>query len=1004
MRPIRTALAIASFQFSLSAYAAPCILGDPQHPEMWPRTDSASYAECLQQEGAKAYEDYSYAMKQRGVHDAMTGWIIETGIQRLKLERFPGLQNYITAALTSNYLTDDVKQGLQARYQKFAYEYAKASHADMLSFSQVTELKRAWADLDEYLAAAYVATKLDDEKALITQLRKQGALSADGLTLLSVLKHSSADKKEIQALLTQQFKVNKEQVNQILEEKLKDIVAIGTEQNAEANKKAAGEAKLQTIAEVATGAHALVAAAQLGALINPADAVRLSRVIDGVTSVSMAATMLSTGVGYASVAGPYGLAFSGMVSLAGAFGKQGKSESAQIMGMLASISKQISQLQYSVDRGFADVKSMLTENEIRLMGKLSEVLASNAEISVKVDQFAEHLAELRSQFYFARRQDQVGAISISWADIAYQDTQCLRSFGWTQQSQRDSCVTGYAALLKKFLVNDNAVFIGTALASFPDNAPPDDVLAKIKESLVAAGLPPVAGTPIHTATFERLSQRIYTFIALNPSMLKTLAGKDLYDRTRSGEKEMKDFLAFLTNDATMTTLKQQYEKEYVRVLAGMTQVSDVHQKNRNVSQSDKFNIAERDNYNLPVSFNSTKALFPSSTAALYGAIKSEDEGRSLIPFLSEAPTGDNPLSRKIARISDIALTRDLDATIYYQDELSGHFWVEPCNKESGYPAFPIERAIFAANLSSVLARMSLGGKGMVELCYTPDARESNANIGIGNGNAGMDIVRQRFGTVNMDGTVSYGSMFKTNQWCVTGASYFQQTYGRFPEYAASNWEKCHHGHIHHELYARTPQLFGFSFTLTVKFPGYESPIKSFLTRVESRNDYLDKCFLPFDHEGHASRFGVFLPFRQQYPLPISRACPGVDSALGTALANLKQPVQAFLDKNTTMLKSAPTEKLTYAAAAKQLSEAETRRFREAYLQTLFALPVDFSKLNLLAKLISAAEFYRKKDDGLDEFYPDSSQIVQMAQVLLFDAEKRIIRPISILQRPGPSSN
>jgi hypothetical protein len=926
-------------------------------PNSWGYVTASSYADCLKRERATAMSDPLASIRRRNDSDVFSTAIVKAGTDYLALNHIPELQELIVDLSRSDDYTSEIQSGLQARLTAYRLQSESASSATSFSLKDAESLRAAWLELDSYLTAAQAASSVGSEKELIGRLRAKGAAISDIEPFRYLKNKSDLSDSELREFFTTEIARNNDELVGKLEGFLEKMVqaAQDTDSKARLSRQKAAE-----ISEYAALAQNLVKLAAASDVLSPEDARRAVLVTDGVSQLAMAAT----GAASMSAAGPYAMALGGMLSLASAFSSQGPSESDQIFGMLVQISEQIADLQATVEQGFLDVQNQIGQTEIRIMGRLSEVLRQGDLTRADLNSLRLNLADLEKEILTGKRAEQVAALQEQWIRVGYDDERCLRRFS-RFQSGRSACLAVYEDLVRNFTISENAKFTGGLLPDSLTTVPFEDRLFHIPAALRRLGIDPPTVAPIHSPSLEELASRVRAFMALNSRLHRNSRASSLFNRVQELEQQDSQFGEHLGSDATYRALLSAYQSEFRTIANSLRTKMTIFERDREISVTDSIVNYERNILNESQSYRGIQSQFPSSSGALYAQIQQVPDASALLTDEDrDTLRPHDTISNKLDNFARIASRKESTPELLAGDDSYGYTWIRPCNLQSGEAAFPVSRSVITNLIGSRVARLTLTTMNAVTICYTPKiSNVSRNNSGIGNTTNGMPTVHNRFASLGMANPSAHSRF----SYCTEAKSYFRRVYTKFPEFTRSDWEKCHKGgsnlHLHHKLFIGARKIENVRFTITFNLAGYRSPIKSFSRMEQLPNRKFDRCYRPYNHQGRSSSLSAFMPFRHQFPLPITQACPSIDLLFLSMKSSLREEIEEFFSDGLTTSDRKPELELSYGEAADAIFTQSVSSLRERLSTELFGDRAQFDRLNQLADLLRISSAYRNDSIG-----------------------------------------
>lgn len=930
-------------------------IANPYSPEF------QAYLACKRAEREAIVLDPSHAFVLRQRTDERTAalkWISKEYLDRegfSKLGRF--LDFYLQA---STEYSVEVKQGIRQKYDALAAQFQAYRAAPTLDPAQARNFISSWDALRLELLNLRNGRSTEDEKQLIDAKISSGDILVQAITLEALLKLERTDPIAAKQIL-EQLQAN----GRLLKNIDASLVAMVATASRDPFAPAPGEPsltleeKLRVISEYAVVGNALVdLSARLG-MVNARDAETAHRVVTGVSQLSSAITMIAAG---GATAGPYGMAVGAALSLISAFDRQGPSAAQQTMKMLRALSRQIADLQYTVEQRFDQLSAQISETEMRIMGKFARVLQSDATILATLDDVRNDIRALRLEFIRARTEDRLSAINAFYRDIVYDDATCLTPIGRRDGEVLDKCLENYERLLRSLDTIHNAQLGSDPIASPGGPSGHEERVRLLFQEINRIKPGTLAGEPTHRPTLALLAERIRTFVASNPRIANRARVRQMLGDVARKEAANAAFVGAITDPDFVAGLQKDYDASLTAVLVALDQRREIYRVGLAISDDQSFHQEQVQIANEDGSLAKVASRYARSPAS--GRIFEQYELGNDPSFSPSSPT----LEGLIRSFSDIAMAEPrMEGPL--AGELSGYTWVRPCNAESGYPSVPVDTVAVAKSLPAELMRLNRVTQDAVSICYAPSLRQSNDEVsGIANTNATVPQVLQRIARKLDWKSQRYGGplgSFLSSPYmesCRRLPDHLRQVYGRHPEYARSDWEKCHNGHYHYVLTARTNHMLGTTVQVSVNLAGFRSPQKTLNATVNYPNGSLDKCFMPFDRSGSGNKLGILAPYLQQTPLPIDTACASLPANIRSAIEKLAPELNRFVDTTTTRPVAATGGDISFRKAAALLSETQRDRNYAGFISRMFE-PLDSGKkLDYSAEMLRASLYFSGSGD------------------------------------------
>jgi hypothetical protein len=904
----------------------------------------------------------------------------------------------------SNIYKPEIMSAVRVRSEAFGRAYTAAQQPDAATVETALQLSDEWGALR---AEFRKMLELTTDPEMVEQLQdaieegdrltrnlsyivldnavRRGALPADRLA--ATLQRLGVDVSTLGTVVRQDIA----QMRAALEEHQQQAAKSAT---AAANHRRA----VQTIGEYALVADGMLGLAAHAGVLPPRDAATMRQVVGGAAQIATAAVILSdpTVGTAATVAGPYGMAIAGGLAIVGALQKPGASEGQVIMGMLREISEQLTQLQRSVDFGFQGVQVALQESERRLMRQLSVIVQRTDLLIEQSEQLRQDLVRLREELVAQAESERLQANEAFLRKVALRDGRCLKSFQSTEAGERTECYRHYSALVDEFITTANAKFVGVESARLSDRVAPDDQLAALAAAAGRYAPLPPARNAVHGPTLDLLTDRVRLFLVLNDSVRSQPDVRDLVtrlDRLAAGRRAL---LTALANDSTRVRAQRAYAAEVTRLLEAADKRASAYIETVVVTDTDELHRTQvqilTDPSSLAAQHNHFAAPPASATPQAVGS------QRSIAARIGSAPPALLTLGaaatrfrahatvhEKLANYGRAVLERDSADYLAFPEAQRGMLWVAPCAGSEFLP-FPVRRAALAEVLPAAVVALSSVGKGLFSLCYRPRLDTlSGRHINNDNTNGGMPTVVARLASVGFQKgspvvAPSFGpgpgirkhAVSTYDAFCYQrggAGAYFNRTYVVEREFPGSAWEKCHHGHFHHKLYTASRQIMDVTFEAELNLPAYRSARRRFAITVDYPQGAIDRCLLPLTTSGRWHGGSVFAPFLYEYPLPVTKACPGVDAQLALAAPALRAAIDDYLDQTTTRRDGNPQAPTLRMRQAVDSAVAERREaFYGQYVATVVGPTSDLQPLDQLYALIAS----------LDQLRPDSGAVAPSA--------------------------
>jgi len=961
-------------------------------PNSWATTTTAEYRACILAEERKAERDINYAARHpdRIINNLIWDSSINEGLNLLKINKIPFLKDYLSGLTEADYLSEATQRGINNRFAEFEQAYNQVQNNESATIANATSLASSWKELEKQLLGSLTENSTKAERELVARLVTQGQLAVDQASMQTVLKQSGLEREEARRFVELKF-AKYDGALQAINDQLSIV-------SKEALSAREYKHQAQIIAEYSALAGTFVEVGHHVGVFSSQDSARALKVMDGISKLATASAMFKQQAGYASLAGPYGLAFAGMLSISSAFADSGPSETEQILSALQSLSEQVAELQFTVETGFSSLSTQISESEVRIMGRLADILDSNAAISTKLSSMSSELSTLREEWLVARRLEQYTDMSAFWREISYEDRFCLKAFDGQEVEQRRRCLETYAELIKSFEIEKNALFTGALIPAHRYQIPYNDRFSHVVNSAEKYGIDFGDLEPVHLPTLERIVSRLNLFWAYNPDIpSSSLLFRLIEDVDQKGQ-QVSAISEVLGSKGSAQEINENYLREINSIFDQLEKNERAYGITREVNVGDEIHNYEQLNANRSSSLRSTAKQFSANGGLLgrsdriYRLVRqAPDASSSIEPLESGRPH--KLISDKLQNIAEIASQKDTISTLSYADATTGYHWVTPCNAQSGYPSFPVSRQFLSRTLPTDLIAAGIGDKSTLRLCFKVISTKNRGNIGIGNTDTGMGVVKSRLQNIDLPyGPIRISNRFRY-PFCEGARPHFKDVYGRFSEYSKSDWEKCHKGHIHHKLYVNTEQAGGYIFEFSINLPSFQGSFNTFTHEITLPNAQLDKCFFPFDRKNKANKNSILMPYFQQYPLPISKACDGVDNAFIKALTAVGPQITEFV-RNQTVVPTDGGDKVPLTDALKAVKQNNSFSNRRNFVDQLIK-DIDFSKLNELADLVFVSNDL--SPDGVEEhwgYWPDEIEFKRFMETVIFSGDDGGVSTIS----------
>jgi hypothetical protein len=965
------------------------------NPEFWPQTTFSQYEACVKREADEAVRNPQGAIQNRALHNQIGNWVIGLGLKPLDRYNLGFITPHVQRLFNDASYSVEVRQGLQNQFDAFQASYNAAAANPNFDAAQGRALLADWQRLRASFVAMRDQTGVPAEKALLTRLIQNGDVLSDSVGLLRVAQTPGITQEQVRRIIAEELGVSNAQLEAKIRQIIEQMVTVGASDEVR-TQPGETERQVRLIADYTTLGQSLVGVAAYAGILNQRDAVTMSRSIQGVSQIATAVTMMQ-GASGAALAGPYGMAIAGALTLAGAFAQQGPSEGAQIMSMLKALSRQIEHLQFTVEQGFSQLSTQISQSELRIMGRLGEILASQASVQQDLGDFRQEMASFRNEVLQDRYADHLARSAAFDAEIRYDDEECLRSFSILNRITRNECVTKYAALFRRFQTTENTRLVGTADPRVSGLLGAEDRISPIVQELRAKypTLVPAAN-PHHRPTLDLFTQRLDVMRALNPSLRNNGEFRRLWERIEAARANNGRLAAAFAAPQLRAALRADYRAAFERVIGVMNERRQFYAENKVRTQADAVHRREVDLYNLPGAMHRRADDWTrSGRNRIYNFIAGDPADVSVIaaPTIAAALGPHRDFAQRITNYATIALQPvPLEAGIFPEAGL-GPAWIRPCNEQSGHPWMPLNRALVSEALGEAVGALVSAEQGTLDMCYSPGFSVSDRFVAPSNSTEGFETIVTRM----------WAQGYARDRWgClvrVDWGAYFAQTYGSQPEFALNDFEKCHGDHLHHKLTAAAPQARSVTVTVALNLRDYVS--SSFQASVDLRypNGLLDKCFLPFDDQGRNNDFNVLLPFRFTYPSPVRQPCASLEQMVRTGLTRLRPQVDAFLARTTRRAEPGATD-LTFLQAAQAVSDSVGDSNLTAYIDAIMPTPPQASELNRLAALMAALQTLTADTVPVSEFresFMNSDEIRLFLLNKIADRETNRLHDLDILK-------
>lgn len=967
-------------------------------PNMWASVTRESYAACLRREREAAVRDPHAAIRNRAFADSINRGVIALGLKPLERFGLGRISQWSQDIYNSDLYSQEVREGIRRRFDTFSQAYSAVTASPTVNPEQTQELLRSWRELRNQLVAMRADTRIPAEQQLIDGVILEGDVLSDNLAIVMLARNPQLSPEQVRRIVQEELRLSNAELQAKIEGYLQEMVDIAARGEGQS---AAGSAELNArrIAEYTQLGQSLIGVARLAGIFTPEEAATASRVVDGVSQISTAVaifqdTATGTAAG-ASVAGPYGMAIAGTLTLISAFERQGPSEGQQIMKMLRALARQIEHLQFTVERGFADLSSQISETELRIMGRLSQLLQNDEIILGEMAAFRSDLQGLQNELLQVRHSEHLATLAAFENRIRYEDGRCLRRFGIFESSVKNACIEYYEQIFADFINTHNARFTGAVDRTVAAQLGYEDRTYLLFEEYNRVAEEPMTAAPVHRPTLEMIAGRVRLMGAYNDPILGNRRMRTLLSRIAAAEQRNEAFLATLTSPGTARMLRESYRKELERVLAAMESRRRYYSNTSVATRADEIYEREVAAFHQPSALHRRADEWTPTTAnRIYRHLSGDPAEIDLLAPIEGAQSylPHTTLQNRLRNFSAAALTRVPVEDRVFPDGLRGNFWISPCNEQRGYPDIPVSKRGLAEAVPSDLIALSSISRDALTICYDPIVRKHRDNVAIGNTETGMDVVTERLRSLGIPPGMICG-------FNVDFGQYFGQTYALHPEYHASDFEKCHQGdHFHHQMQIATNQIYGVTVRINFAVAGYRPPSASFTGTASYQNGQLDKCFLAYDRHGNENLYSVLLPFRQLYPLPVTSPCASIESQIMKAVASAGSGLDSFLDDNTTVFSEPGAPTVTYRRAVQEVvREASDRAVRE-YVNALLPRPGDAGRLDALSFLLGGAEHFGAPIGTPTQrfLHMSGAEIRDFLIMRIADRETNTLRDLSIL--------
>lgn len=967
-------------------------------PSEWGSHERNEFVTCIQQRGEVARRDPYAAIVERRNFDAVNRAIFGWATDRLEIFVPEDLSRYVNSLLASETLTEPVKQGIRDRYGAYHDSYTAITGQPGYDGAAYRKLITDWGLLRSELMKMRDASSVEAEQRLIDEKILQGDALTDMLTFAAIERSAGVTSEELRRIVRDELQLSNEALEEKVEGYIKQIIALSAQPQV-LTRAETGRRTAQEIGEYAELARGLVQLGALTGVLSPQEAATTVQVVSGVSQISTAVVLIQAGA--ASTVGGYGMALSGALTLASAFQQQGPSEGAQIMGMLRQISKQIADLQFTVEQRFDELSGQISRTELRLMAQFDRVLQGQDDILAQMSSFQSELGLLRREMLLERHQQRVQRMAAFTAKVAYEDERCLQAHGFWGGDERRRCIGAYDELVQEFTTDLNAQFTGQGLTAPDSLLGPEEQIHLLFTEFNRTRPVPLSGPPAHRPTLEAIRQRVLAFVALNHPTRNDNRVRSMLRRLDEMDASTRTFVTEFTSDTAYSAMETRYNTEVTSVLAEMQRLRRAYESGAQINLSDAARTRELAAYNEAQSFRGRAGNWADTPGNRIFEL-----ARPLnfdAPYLDPAlglNGAHGTIQQRLQNFSTVALIQEPFANVVFPQRRDGHWWVGPCDAQSGQPSLPISRRHLATIMSPELVGLTAADSAAVVACYQTRSHRSNDNIGIGNTNDGMPTIRQRIASTGIDPN---GGPLGSN-WCSAGRDMMARAYRGQPEYSWA-FEQCHHGHFHQTLIGRTETMNGVEVRLTLFVDGYRSATKSTTASVSYRTTALDRCLRPFNRSGEPDNDSFLLPFQQEFPLVTRRSCASLEFYVADALAAAAGDLDSFMDANRTRREGEDGPEVTYRAAAQATLETAIRQNLQGLLTEVTKPLATADRLRMAHFMLSGSEAFsstEQRRDPLGHFSP--VELGDYVGLTLPDAETMTLRDISSLRPPSTTAS
>lgn len=974
----------------------------------------AEYTACLTRQGEAARLDPIGALRLREADNSTANFIIAVGKAGLGRLGLGPMTSLVNITISSSRLSDQIKAGIQDKYSAFKTSYDLAMNGSAVTGTSVRAVMTNWAALRaELVKAADSPTIRPDEKALVQKRIQDGDL-LEKLAMVRLFETRAANPSAARAEASAAG-ITPEQITAAVEEAIARM-AQPTE-IAGPSKSELAAAQAQRITDYAALSQSLIGVGERLGFISGSDAQTMNRVVSGVSQISAAAVLIEGGASTAgaSMAGPYAMGINGALVLASAFDRPRADATTAMMSMLAAISKQITHLQETVERGFEQIADQQVKSEIRIMARLDQVLANDARLDAQISTVSTDLARFRDELLEARYAANRDRAAAFVRNVTYDDARCLREFKFWQHGDREQCLDNYASLVRDFYVSQNAALVGEHVDLLDRRLGVENKTAALIAEYNAVAPRPRALVAVHRPTLDLLTTRVKLFLQYNPGLGDDAAVKEMVKRLADFEAAADEMRAAFTSPEFVDQVWAEYTTLLSRYLTELDARAAHYAAQSMVSVSDSVSLAEGQIQNEATAMTRRADAFRPGNASLVARITGARDDIDYLRFGGDSIDFKSPsrhISEKLDNYAIVASHKDRPQTGVFPDRLTGYHWVLPCEWPSPYPAIPFSREMLGSVLPMSVVAATAASRSAVTICYGVNANKPSDFVSIGNTYAGMNVVRARINAAGFKPGVIHGypHPFHGNSflvWCRQARRYFATQYMIYREYTASAFEECHDGdHIHHKLYTNADLISSMMVTVRLNLSGYRAGVKSFTRPVPYVNDALSHCFLPYDRNGTKTKTTVLMPFLQEYPSPLTKACPGADDQIIAGLRGMSAEIDQFLTKDSTRFElqvGAPA--VSYGDALGTVVANASERNFGALDSAIFANAPGSAQLDRLQVLLSGIAYHAAEGiDALGDRRPlTSAQLRDYIALLIRDTDGHTLRMPSTLRPEGTMS-